>query len=122
MRTDKNVDLAFAHLLEDFLLFLRALVAVHESDAHAKARKAVHKVLIMLRRQNRRRHQKNHLLFVHHALERRTHGNFSLAKAHIATNQAIHRTTRFHIALDIFGSLHLVGRRIIFKVVFKIFL
>ena len=39
-----------------------------------------------------------------------THGNFCLSETHISANQTIHRMLAFHIALNVFCSLCLIGR------------
>ena len=54
------------------------------------------------------RHQYGHLLGVARRLEGSTHSDLRLAKPHIATDQAVHRTSLFHVSLDVVGSLQLV--------------
>ena len=122
MRSDNDIDLPLAHLLEDFLLFLGALVAVHERDIHRESSKALLEILVMLGGQDSRRHQDGHLLFGAHALEGCTHGDFCFAEPDIATDEAVHGPAGFHVTHDIGGGLHLVGSRLVFKRVIEFLL
>ena len=115
MRPDDDVHRTVRNLLEDFLLFFGALVAVHERNLDRVSGKAFAEVFVMLRRKNRSRHEDGDLLIRGHALERRTHRDFRLAKAHVTANEAVHRATAFHIALDVGRSTELVWRRIVFE-------
>ena len=115
MRSDNNIHGTFRNLLENFLLFFGTLVAVHQGDVDWIGGKTFAEVFVMLRRKNRRRHENRHLLVGSHTLERRTHGNFGLSKAHVTANQAVHRATAFHIALDVGRGAELVWRRIVFE-------
>ena len=49
MRSDDDVHRAIGNLLEDFLLFLGALVAVHQGDVNWVSGKAFAEVFVMLR-------------------------------------------------------------------------
>ena len=64
----------------------------------------------MLQCQDSRRHQHSHLLAIGCRLECSTNGDLGLTEAHIATDEAIHRSRRLHIALDSLRSLELIGR------------
>ncbi len=62
----------------------------------------------MLKRQHRGGREHRYLLTVRKSLERGAHGNFRLAVADIAAKQAVHRQSRFHVALHIFDGALLV--------------
>ena len=64
----------------------------------------------MLLRQNRRRHQNGDLLVIGDRLESRTHGDFRLAIADIATDETVHRVGRLHVPFDFFHRAQLIGR------------
>ena len=55
-------------------------------------------------------YEHRYLFSVARSLEGCTNRHLSLAEAHIATYEAVHGTFTFHVALDINGSLQLVGR------------
>ena len=76
----------------------------------------------MLGSKNRRGHKDSHLLLGADALEGRTHGHFCFAESHIAADQTVHRPPAFHVPLDIFSSLHLVRRKLVFEGVFELLL
>ena len=109
-------------VLEDGLLLgLRAEPADHV-DAHGKRREALAQRLLVLERQDRRRREDRDLLAVHHRLERGAHGDFGLAVADIAAQQAIHRRRRLHVALDVGDRRALIGRQLVRKGVLELLL
>ena len=55
-------------------------------------------------------HEHGHLLTISSGLEGCTHGHLGLTKAHIATNQAVHRLSHLHISLHILCGFQLIGR------------
>ena len=69
----------------------------------------------VLLRQNRRWHENRNLLAVHRRLVRRANRNFSFAETNVAANQPVHWRLAFHIRLDIFDGLKLVGRLFVGK-------
>ena len=62
----------------------------------------------MLVSQYRSRHQHRYLLVVGHCLKCGTDSNLCLTKAHIATNETVHRLITLHICLYFLSSLQLV--------------
>ena len=123
VRADDDVDLALAHALEDFLLLLGALVAVHERDVHCReGGEAVAEVLVVLCGEDGRRHEHGHLLFREDALEGGAHGDFRLAEADVAADEAVHGLAGFHVALDVGRGLDLVGRRFVLEGVLEFLL
>ena len=59
--------------------------------------------------------QKGALLAAHHALEGRAQGNFGLAHAHVAAEQAVHRVGLFHVLFDLGGGVELVVGLVVLK-------
>ena len=104
-----------------FCSALRPEAADH-LDAHGKSGEALLHRLLMLKRQHRRRRENGDLLAVHHGLERRAHGDFGLAVADVAAQQAVHRRRRFHVALDVGDRRHLIGRQVVFEGVLELLL
>ena len=95
-------------LFKSFLLFfLRAKPAEH-FDPHRKRRETAAKVSQMLKRQHGGGRQHGDLLSIRDRLERRAHGDFRLAVADVAAQQAIHRQRGFHVALHVFDGALLV--------------
>ena len=76
------------------------------------AAKRSRRVFEVLRGEHRRGREDRDLLAVHHRLERGAHGDFRLAVADVAAQQAIHRRRRFHVALDVGDRGGLVGREL----------
>ncbi len=64
----------------------------------------------MLQREDRRRHEHQHLLAVLRRLERRPQRDLGLAVADVAADQPVHRTRRFHVGLRQFDRIALIGR------------
>ena len=109
VRSDDDVDLALAHALEDFLLFLGALVAVDQSYVHCReGGEAVAEILVMLGGEDGRRHEDGHLFLGKDALEGGAHGDFRLAEPDVAADEAVHGLAGFHVALDVGSGLDLV--------------
>ncbi|MEI2704359.1 MAG: hypothetical protein V9E89_03635 [Ilumatobacteraceae bacterium] len=75
-----------------------------------KAARRLAEGLVVLLREDRRRHQHGHLLAVIDRLERRPQRDFGFAVADIAADQAIHRVRLFHVRLDITHRAQLIFR------------
>jgi hypothetical protein len=69
--------------------------------------------------ENRSRHEDSRLLSVLHALKARPQRHFRLAVAHVPAEQAVHRAWIFHIRLNLFNALLLVGREFVREPLFK---
>ena len=117
-----NVHLTLGKAIKDFPLFLGGLVTVHQGYVHREGSKAFLEVLVVLCRKDGGGHQNGHLFLGAHALEGGPHGYFGLSKAHITANQAVHGAPTFHVPLDVFGSLHLVRRRLVLEGVLEFLL
>ena len=67
----------------------------------------------MLQGQDRGGHENGHLLAIGGGLHGCANGNLRLAKAHIATDEAVHRARPLHVGLDFLRDALLVGRVLI---------
>ena len=90
----------FDALRRIFLLFGVA-EAAHHFNGDGKGGEAALEVFKMLEDEHRGRRQDRHLLVVLHGFEGRAHGDFRLAIADVATEQAVHGQSGFHVALDV---------------------
>ena len=113
MRSDEHIDLSFGKSLKRALLLARRPKARKHIHLHAKGGKALKERLKMLLRQNGRGAQHHHLAPRIHALEGSAQGNFGLAKAHVATEQAVHGLCRLHVCLDIGDGVELIMRLLV---------
>ena len=106
---DKNVDLACRQVLRHLSrLFGRACTrqVVH---AHRHALQSFGERLEMLKGQYGGRHQHGYLLVVASGFEGGAYSHLRLAKSHVATDQAVHRTRAFHVVLHLLRRFQLVG-------------
>ena len=111
VRADDDVHLALLPAsASDFLLLAGAAEAAEHLDAHRKRRHAPAKRLVMLEDQHGGGRQHGHLFRIGDGLERRAHGDFGLAVAHVAAKQPVHRRGSLHVALDVGDGRGLVGR------------
>ena len=109
MGTYQDVYLAFFEVFQQLLGLLGRARPGQVVDTDGEVFQARLKGLEMLIGQHGGRHEDGYLLGVASCLESGTHGDLGLAEAHIATDEAIHRTCTLHIGLDIVGGLQLVG-------------
>ena len=110
MRADEDIDLARLDFLEDLFLLLRRAEARDHLDVDGKAGEALLEGLVVLEGEDGRRGEHRDLLVVLHGLEGGAHGDFGLAVANIAAEQAVHRLGGFHVALDVGDGVR-AGRR-----------
>ena len=115
-----NVHGAVLQAAQRFFLLLGAAVAAEQPDAYGEGLHARNGGIKMLPRQNGRGRQNRALLAAHHALERRAQGDFGLADADVAAQQAVHRVGLLHVMLDVGGAGQLVGGLVVGKALFKI--
>ena len=74
----------------------------------------------MLEGQHGGRRQHGDLAIVADGLEGRAHGDFRLAVADVAAEQAIHRRRRFHVVLHVDDGVHLVFGFVELEAVFEL--
>ena len=110
MRTDDDVDLLFLELGENRGCSFAVLKSTHRRDADREIGQPFGERAEMLVGEDRRRHEHGNLPSDLHRLERRAHGDFSLAVADVADEQAIHRPRALHVALHLRRRGALVGR------------
>ena len=122
MGPDEDVDIACQGSGQDIFLFFIGTEAVEDVDVDAKGAEAFHEGLEMLLRQNRRRHQDGHLFACCDGFEDGPHGDFCLAEADVAADQAVHRRRPFHASLDVADGFQLIFRFFIRKGFFKFLL
>ena len=89
---------------------------------NGKPREALPERLVVLLRQNRRRHKHRHLLAVDSRLKRSSDGHLRLPITDIAAQQPIHRLRPLHILLDFLDRPQLVRRFVIRKHRFELLL
>ena len=120
--TDDNVHLPFFQILNRLFDLPRRAKTRHKLNAHREILHALHKGIVMLLRENGRRHQVYYLLALLHRLKGRAKGNLGLAIAHIPANQAVHDAAALHVALCIFDRRQLVLRLLVREQFFKLLL
>ena len=91
MRADHDVGLAVLETLQHLVDLARAAKARQRFDLHRPVGEAIREGLIVLLRQQRRRHQHRDLLAGLDGDERGAQRHLGLAEAHIAAHDAIHR-------------------------------
>ena len=109
MRADHDVDLARLEPLQylvDFACALRKRDS--DFDPHRPVGEAIGEGLVVLLRQQRRRHEHRDLLAGLDRDERRAQRHFGLAEADVAAHDAIHRLAAGKIGDDLLDRLRLV--------------
>ena len=91
MRADHDVDLAGLQLLARLRQLLRRHEPRRARDLHREAVEALGEGLVMLAREQRRRHDDGHLFALHHREEGGPQRHFGLAEADIAADEPVHR-------------------------------
>ena len=120
MRADRNVDFAGLQLRQRFLDLLGCAEAAEHLDLERKGCETAAEGIEVLEGQHSRRSKHGHLSAVLQRLERRAHGDFGLAVAHIAAEQTVHRRRSFHVALHVDDRVHLVFGLAEFECVFEL--
>ena len=105
---DDNIHQTLFQILQCTFLLGRSSESAKQIYPHRKFLHTLHKGIIMLLCQNRRRHQIYHLLVFLHCLECCTDGDFCLTISHIPANKAIHDLGAFHILLCGFNGCQLI--------------
>ena len=108
VRSDENLHLALAELVEDPRLVGARAEAGDHLDAHGKVAVALAEGVPVLLGEDRRRAEHEGLLPVQSGRERRAHCDLRLAEADVAADEPVHRPRRLEILLDGFDRPHLV--------------
>ena len=108
MSADNNIYLTVSQILQEFLGLLSRTGTCQIIHSYGQVFQSAFECLIMLICQYRSRNQNCHLFRVACSLECRTYCHFRLSEADIATHQTVHRTSLFHIRLDIVSHFQLV--------------
>ena len=109
MRTYQNVYLSLGKVLQDGRRLLSAAGTRQIVHTDRQVFQSAGESLEVLIGQHSGRYQHGHLLRVARSLEGSTHGDFRLAKAHVATHQTVHGTRLLHICLYVVSGLQLIG-------------
>ena len=102
VRADHDVDRAIAHGRQDSCGLLGGAKARQALDLDGPVGEAVSEILVVLLRQQGRRHQDGHLPGAVHRHEGGAHGDLGLAEADVSTHQPVHR----------FGGEQICGHRV----------
>jgi hypothetical protein len=92
----------------DLFLLLRVAEAADHFDRHGERAEALLESFIVLEGQDRGGSEHGDLFVVADCLEGRAHGDFCLAVADVAAEQAVHGLSGFHIAGDVSDGLGLI--------------
>ena len=109
MRANKNINLSCSQILKYLTGLLGTTSTRQIVNPHWHILQSLLESLVMLKGKNRCRYQYSHLLIIHSSLESSTNSHFRLTKAHITTNQTVHRSCTFHILFEFLCSLQLIG-------------
>ena len=104
---------------QSFLLLFFGAEAAEHFDAHRKGGEAPAEGFVVLKGEHGGGREHGHLLGIGDGLEGGAHGDFRLAVAHVAAQQAVHGKRGFHVALDVLDGAQLVGRFLEFEGVFE---
>ena len=99
MCPDHDIHQTFFEILDHLFLLRRRPKPRHLLNPDRIILHPLHKRIVMLLRQNRRRHQKNNLLAVLHRLKRCADCNLGFAIANVPADQAIHDFVALHVPL-----------------------
>ena len=108
VRADQDVDLALAELGEHLLHLGRLAEARDHLDPHREVAVAVAERVPVLLREDRRRHEHQHLLAGDRDRERGAQRDLGLAEADVAADEPVHRARRLEVLLDRLDRARLV--------------
>ena len=108
MGADENIDLAGGGFLEDGVLLFGGAEAGDHLNVDGEVSEAALEGLVVLEGENGGGREHGDLLAILHGLEGGAHGDFGLAVADIAAEQAVHGLRRFHVGLDVGDGRDLV--------------
>ena len=120
MGADEDVDFSGFGFLQNFFLLLRIAEAADHFDGDWERTEALLESFVVLEGEDGGGREHGDLLVVADGLERRAHGDFRLAVANVAAEQAIHGLRGFHVAGDVGDRLGLVFGFVKFERVFEL--
>ena len=98
---DDDVHAPGSQAHDDPFLFLAGEESREHPDRDGEGTEAFGKGLVVLLGQDGGGYQHGHLFPIHDCFEGRPQSYFSLAIAHVATNEAIHGARKLHVRLDL---------------------
>ena len=107
---DDDVDLPRGHVGHDLLLLRPRAEPRQHLDADGKRREALAEGVLVLEREDRRRHEHRDLHAVGDGFERRPHRDLGLPVADVAAQEAVHRRGRLHVRAHVLDRLELIAR------------
>ena len=110
VRADDDVDLARGEAVERRLGLRAGAEARQQLDLDRPVREPVDEGLVVLLRQQRRRHEHRDLLAALHGDERGAQRDLGLAEADVAADDAVHRAARAQVVDDGLDRAELVDR------------
>ncbi len=110
VRADHDIHQPFFEPLDGLLHLARRPKTRQHLHAHRKILHALHECVVMLLRQDRRRHEIRDLFPVLYGFERRADRDLRLSISHIAADQPVHDARTLHIALGRLDRKQLVAR------------
>ena len=122
VRADDDIHQPFFQPLDRLLHLARCPKTGHHLHAHRKVLHALHKCVVVLLCQDRRRHKVGDLLSVLNGFERRADRDLRLSVAHVAADQPVHDPRALHIALGRLDGKELVARLLKRKHLLKLLL
>ena len=122
VRAYQDIDLTRGKALFDVIDFFCRPQAADEIDVAGQVLQTLLESIVMLQRQDGRRHENRHLLAVASGLEGGSDGDFRFTETDIAADEAVHRAGILHVPLHGRGGRLLIGRIFIHEGRFQFFL
>ena len=108
VRADEDVDFAGFGFLQNFFLLFRVAEAADHFDGDGERSEALLESFVVLEGEDGGGSEHGDLLVVADGLECCAHGDFCLAIADVAAQQAVHGLSGFHVAGDVVDGLGLI--------------
>ena len=115
MGANDDVDLAVGEVGEYLLDLLWRAGSREVVDPDGQVFESVSEGVVVLIGEHGRRHEHCDLLAVSGSLEGSADGDFGLAEANVAADEAVHRAVALHVGLDGLSGCQLVGRVLVDK-------
>ena len=105
MGSDHNIDQPLFQIFHCLFLLCRRLEPAQQIDPNRKIFHPLHKRIVMLLCQNRRRYKVDNLFSLLHRLKRRADRDLRLSVSDVSAYKPVHDLMAFHITLCIFDRL-----------------